>query len=289
MLRPDLPLISGLSTLAPRYGAVLCDVWGVLHNGVAAFQGAVEALVQYRRAGGHVVLLTNAPRPYLSVVAQITALGVPVEAYDAVVTSGDVTRSLLASRLERAIVHIGPPRDLTLIEGLPGRLASDAEGEIIVATGLYDDDREAPENYRGRFEPLIERGLPFVCANPDIVVERGHSLVYCAGALAQLYAAMGGEVVMVGKPFAPIYKAALARIDDVAGRPVDIRSVLAIGDGLPTDITGAAHNGLDVLFVTGGIHAADFGPTDAPDIAEVSTRLNKEGLNSVAAIAKLVW
>lgn len=289
MLRPNLPLISGLSALAPRYGAVLCDVWGVLHNGVAAFQGAVEALVQYRRAGGHVVLLTNAPRPYLSVVAQITALGVPAEAYDAVVTSGDVTRSLLASRLERAIVHIGPPRDLTLIEGLPGRLASDAEGEIIVATGLYDDDREVPEDYRARFEPLVKRGLPFVCANPDIVVERGHSMVYCAGALAELYAAMGGDVVMVGKPFAPIYKAALARIDDVAGRPVDIRSVLAIGDGLPTDIAGAARNNLDVLFVTGGIHAADFGPTDAPDIAEVSTRLNKEGLNAVAAIAKLVW
>ncbi|MEJ1157727.1 TIGR01459 family HAD-type hydrolase [Prosthecomicrobium sp. N25] len=284
---PDL--VAGLSVLAPRYRAVLSDVWGVVHNGVAAFRPACEALEAYRATGGIVVLITNAPRPAEPIRAQIRALGVRTEAYDDIVTSGDVTRDCLASRAERGIVHIGPERDLTLYDGLPGRLVDDGAGEILSVTGLFDDERETPEDYRPRLTAFAARGVPLVCANPDIVVERGETLVWCAGALARLYEEIGGEVVMLGKPFRPIYDAARTRIARIAGESLATREILAIGDGLPTDIRGADAQDLDVLFVTGGIHALDFGDPSHPDPALVSARLKSEGLGATAMMARLGW
>ncbi|MCW1840855.1 TIGR01459 family HAD-type hydrolase [Prosthecomicrobium hirschii] len=283
------PLVSGLSVLAPRYRAVLSDVWGVLHNGMTAFQPAHEALSAYRAAGGKVVLITNAPRPAGPIHQQLAGYGVPRHAYDDIVTSGDVTRDLLATRPERAVIHIGPDRDLTLYDGLPGRLADDAAGEIVSVTGLLDDDIESPDDYRDRLAALAARGLPMVCANPDIVVERGDKLVWCAGALARLYEEFGGEVIMLGKPFRPIYDAARARIEALCSGPLGNRDILAIGDGLPTDIRGADAQGFDVLFVTGGIHAADFGDPEAPDLALVAARLRSEGLGAAAVMPRLVW
>jgi len=282
-------LIAGLSELAPQYKAVLSDIWGVVHNGVAAFPSAVDALIRFRQSGGHVVLITNAPRPNPPIHAQLAALGVPREAYDDLVTSGDVTRDRLIGGTERRIAHIGPDRDLSLYEGLEARVAADAEADVIVVTGLYDDFTEVPEDYRARLTALVARDLPLVCANPDIVVERGDQLIWCAGALARLYEELGGRVEMLGKPYAPIYDRAHALLNAVAGREVPFSEVLAIGDGLPTDVRGAHTRGLDLLFVTGGIHAIDFGDPHAPDIEMVRARLIKEGFAAKAAMPRLVW
>lgn len=290
MTQPAPLLVSGLSALAPSYRAVLCDVWGVLHNGVAAFPAACEALARFRsETGGIVVLITNAPRPTGSVLTQLEALGVPLDVFDDVVTSGDVTRHLLAATRDRPVFHIGPARDLTLFEGLDIRLVDEDEAGQVVCTGFRDDENETPEDYRDQMERLAARGLPFLCANPDIVVERGTRLVWCAGALARLYEDIGGTVTILGKPHAPIYEEAVARVARIAGEKVAREQILAVGDGLPTDIRGAVANEIDVLFITGGIHGADFGPVEAPDEALVRRRLAEEGLSAQAAVPHLCW
>ena len=276
--------IGGLEELAGSYDSLLCDVWGVLHNGVAAFPEAIKALTRFRAGGGHVVLVTNAPRPNGPIREQLFALGVPEDAYDAIVTSGDVTREVIARRPGVRLLHIGPDRDLPFYVGLDATFASEADAEMISCTGLVDDENETPDDYRPLFERLVARGLVLVCANPDIVVERGDRLLYCAGALARLYGELGGEVILVGKPHAPIYAAARARIAEMGGS-----RMLAVGDGLPTDIRGAVDNGIAVLFITGGIHAADFGPHDAPDPARVAARLEEENLSAVAFMPRLAW
>lgn len=283
-------LIPGLATLAPSYRAILCDVWGVLHNGVAAFPAACAALAAYRaETGAPVVLITNAPRPNGPVRAQLAALGVPAEAFDDIVTSGDVTRGAIAALGAKPLLHLGPERDLSLYDGLDIALADEWRAEAVVCTGLVDDERETPETYRPLFERLVGRGLPFICANPDIVVERGDTLVWCAGALARLYEDLGGTVTIMGKPHAPIYEVAIARAEGLAGAPLARASILAVGDGLPTDIRGAVANRLDALFITGGIHGADFGPAGAPDEALVRRRLAEEGLSARAALPALRW
>ncbi|HSG95635.1 MAG TPA: TIGR01459 family HAD-type hydrolase [Afifellaceae bacterium] len=275
--------IGGLGDLAGSYDALLCDVWGVVHNGVHAFPEALEALCTFRQTHGPVVLITNAPRPADLVERQLDKLAVPHEAYDAVVTSGDVTRSAVAARPGAKVLHIGPERDLGFYSGIDVELVdNDEEAELISCTGLFDDTSESPEDYRLRFAGLAARELTLVCANPDIVVERGDRLIWCGGALARLYAELGGRTVLAGKPFAPIYDAAMIAL----GEP-DKSSVLTIGDGLYTDIKGACNYGLDALFVTGGVHAADFGPVGDPDPAIVAARLNHDGLAAVAIIPKL--
>jgi HAD superfamily hydrolase (TIGR01459 family) len=283
-------LVPGLSALASDYKAVLCDVWGVLHNGVAAFPKASEALQRYRaESGGTVVLITNAPRPSPPILEQLARLGVPRDAFDAVVTSGDVTRAQLQAHSDIPVMHIGPERDHSLFEGLELTLTDEAGAGQVVCTGLIDDERETPEDYRALLERMVARDLPLLCANPDIVVERGSTLIWCAGALARLYEDLGGRVIILGKPHAPIYEAALARVAELSGEQVAKTDILAIGDGLPTDIRGAVANEIDVLFITGGIHGADFGPAGAPVESLVRKRLAEEGLRARAAIAGLVW
>ena len=290
MLTPTPPLVPGLSALAADYDALLCDVWGVIHNGVAAFPDACRALVEYRRGGGKVLLLTNAPRPSAPIHEQLAKLGVPREAYDDLLTSGDVTREMLHARSERRVAHIGPDRDLPLYEGLPQVLVGYDEAEVVVVTGLTDDTRETPEDYRARLTSLAARRVPMVCANPDLVVERGTQRVWCAGAVAKFYVeAFGGEAVLIGKPYAPVYEEARLRIAQITGARFRSERVLAVGDGLNTDIRGAFGQGLDVLFVTGGIHSADFGPLGAPDPARVSARLMDEGLAVTAMVPRLAW
>lgn len=282
--------VSGLSALAPAYRGVLCDVWGVVHNGVSAFQPACEALVAYRKeTGGAVVLITNAPRPFGPVREQLDRLGVPQEAYDCVVTSGDVTHTLLARETKRKAYHIGPPRDFVLFEETGVERSSPEEADIVVCTGLFDDTTETPDDYRERLVGLVRAGKRFICANPDIVVERGDKLIWCAGALARLYEDLGGEVVILGKPHKPIYDLALEKMSEIQGSTANKSDVLAIGDGLPTDIRGAYAQDLDVLFITGGIHSADFGPPEAPDEKLVKARLAEEGFNARAALPHLVW
>jgi len=276
--------ISGLKDLAGEYDCLLCDVWGVLHNGVAAFPAAVDALLRFREASGRVVLITNAPRPQASIREQLQRFAVPDAAYDAIVTSGDVTRTVITPHPGMRLFHLGPERDLPLYDGLDVISVSDADAELICCTGLRDDTVEIPDDYRALFERLIERRLRMVCANPDLVVERGDQLVYCAGALARLYVELGGEALLVGKPHAPIYVAAKKQVADLGGR-----RILAVGDGLPTDIRGAVDNGVPALFVTGGIHAADFGSHSDPDEERIAARLKAENLTAVAYIPGLAW
>jgi HAD superfamily hydrolase (TIGR01459 family) len=277
--------IDGLSTIAGGYRALLCDVWGVVHNGVRAFPATLEALSRFRaETGGTVILVTNAPRPAAAVADQLVGLRVPDDAWDSIVTSGDVTRAAVAARPGASVYHLGPDRDLGFYEGLDVVLVPAEEAELINCTGLFDDDVEGPEDYREMLAGFIGRGLPMVCANPDVVVERGDRLVYCAGALAKLYEELGGSVLLSGKPHPPIYDAAMEH----AGL-TDRRQVLAVGDGLYTDIRGACDAGIDALFISGGIHSEDFGPVLDPDPARIQARLDAEGLSITAYMPVLTW
>ncbi|MBD8892969.1 TIGR01459 family HAD-type hydrolase [Roseibium litorale] len=283
-------LVSGLRDIAPEYSAVLCDVWGVLHNGVTKFPEASGALSAFRqKAGGTVVLITNAPRLNGLIREQLAALGIGQDVYDDIVTSGDVTREYIEAHPGAKVLHIGPDIHLSLYEGLDLSLSSEEDATLISCTGLLNDEQETPDDYRDQLERLAKRGLTMICANPDIVVERGERLIWCAGALARLYEDFGGKVAILGKPHAPIYDAACQRLEVLRGAPADRGAILCVGDGLPTDIRGAVSQDLDVLFVTGGIHASDFGPTHEPDEALVRRRLAEEGLRARAAIPRLVW
>jgi HAD superfamily hydrolase (TIGR01459 family) len=282
-------MIGGLAELAPMYRALLCDVWGVIHDGVSAHNGATEALVRYRREGGKVILITNAPRPKADVVEQLDRFGVPRAAYDDIVTSGESARHVLAARPGVRIYHVGPERDLPIYFGLQVEFGDEDDCEMISCTGLFDDEGETPDDYLDSMAAWQERRVPMLCVNPDIVVERGDRLIWCAGALAERYREMNGETIVVGKPYAPIYDTALARLQDLAGKAVPKSAVLAVGDGVDTDIRGAVGQGIDVLFATGGIHAAVFGPRDNPDVAKVHAFLATAGLGARALVKQLTW
>ncbi len=280
--------IEGLREIAANYDAVLCDVWGVLHNGVTAWHGAISALNRFRAAGGHVVMITNAPRPFGPVIEQLQRLGVPDGTFDAVVTSGDVTRSLITEK-SKNVFHIGPPRDLSIYEGLDINLVSKEQADSIVCTGLWDDQTESPEDYASLLRELAARKLPFICANPDIVVEMGHNLIWCAGALARDYSAIGGETFVVGKPHPLIYRTARQKLDEIAAKPLDGSRILAIGDGMPTDVKGAMAAGLDLLYISAGIHAAEYGDADAPDPQRLEAFLKAHGAKAKAWMPRLEW
>lgn len=280
-------MIERLDDLAANYSAILCDVWGVVHNGVRAFPQACDALARMRGQGRRVVLLTNAPRLSSGVIAQIRGLGVPDAAWDAVVTSGDVTRDLIAEG-PRRVFHLGPERDLQLFDGLDVELVEEFEAAAVVCTGLFDDETETPDDYAAMLQRFRSRNLPMICANPDIVVERGDRMIWCSGALARDYGQMGGRTMIAGKPHAPIYRAAMARLNDLPGPALETSGVLAIGDGMLTDIKGAVNAGIDALYVSGGIHYRDYGETsDAPDPARLSAFFERQALWPAASITKL--
>ncbi|TPW30528.1 TIGR01459 family HAD-type hydrolase [Martelella alba] len=249
--------IEALSTIHSRYDLVLCDVWGVLHNGVKAYPEAPAALASARKAGVKVVLLTNSPRLCDAVATQLLAFGITDESYDAIVTSGDVTKKLIVDGPKK-LFYLGPERDTALIAGTGAEIVSAEEAEGILCTGLFDDETETPEDYRDMLTAFRMRGLPFICANPDLIVTRGDRLVPCAGALAALYEALGGETLIAGKPHKPIYDAAVAKGSALAGRTIAHERIVAIGDGMPTDVRGARNYGLDLLFICEGIHAHDY-------------------------------
>ncbi len=286
-----MPLLPGLSVLADRYDALLCDVWGVLHNGREAYPGVAEALGKFQAKGGHVLLLSNAPRPSDALPIMFERMGIPHDVYDGILTSGDAARIYLASH-ERGTrcYYIGPDRDLTLFDGTGVSSVSEAEGEFILVTGPFDDETEGPEDYRAQFTSLAARKLPLICANPDIIVERGDRHIYCAGALARLYEELGGEVVYFGKPHGPIYEIARKRLAELAGAAIPDARILAVGDGPLTDVKGANDTGIDALFITGGISAADCGPSaEAPEEARVDLVLSRAGVEAVGTMPRLVW
>lgn len=257
-----VPQIGTLREISDRYDAILCDIWGVLHNGLTSFAEASSCLAAFRHRGGVVVLLTNAPRPSAIIGRQLLKLGVVPGAFDAIVTSGDVTVQLIEERIDDPVLHIGPARDLGLFsaaEAAAGRrpvLAPLEDAHYALCTGLRDDSKETPQDYDAELRALAARSMTLICANPDIVIHRGEALVYCAGALARRYEEMGGSVIYAGKPYPPIYHRALELAEQARGARIDRRRVLAIGDGMKTDIAGAAEAGFDALLITMGIHRA---------------------------------
>ena len=282
-------LLPHFSSLAPDYDVLLCDVWGVVHNGLVAFPDACDALMRARARGAAVVFITNSPRPRESVDAQLKHLHVPPEAYDAIVSSGDVTRSVIEARRGKSLHFLGPERDRPVFSGLNVKFAPVESADYVVCTGLIDDDVETPDDYRDRLQAMLARKLFMVCGNPDVVVERGDRLVYCAGALADLYATMGGEVLYAGKPYKPIYDLALKRAAEAFGREVPLKRVLAVGDSLRTDLKGARAAGIDFLFVTGGIHAEELGGRDKPDLSALARAFVAAGEVPKAVMQRLVW
>jgi HAD superfamily hydrolase (TIGR01459 family) len=265
----SLRFVERLSDLVNGVEVILSDIWGVVHNGLESFPEACEALHTYRQRGGTVILITNAPRPADSVQRQLRKLGVADETYDAIVSSGDLTRSFVADHPGKKIFWIGPERDSSIHRGLDAVMAPLEQADYIICTGLFDDETESAEDYRAMMLLAREHKLPLICANPDIVVERGDRLIYCAGAIAELYRELGGEAIFYGKPHRPIYERAMALAAERRGRPTSLDRVLAIGDSVRTDLTGALGFGIDCLFLTRGIHSEEFEGIDQLDPASV--------------------
>jgi HAD superfamily hydrolase (TIGR01459 family) len=273
-------IIASLAAVSTRYEAVFCDLWGCLHNGVTPFPAAVDALRAYKAAGGTVLLLTNSPRPKSSVIKQLDVIGVPHDCYDEVVSSGDAAQyALVTGAVGSRVYHIGAPKDQVFFTDFADDLAMIvksqdpitqvplAEAEGIVCTGLFDDQTETPDDYRAALLLAKTRGLPMLCANPDIIVDMGEKRLYCAGAIAQAYEAMGGTALYFGKPHPPIYDLARRRLTALMAR--DDVPVLCIGDGIATDVQGGQSEGIDTLFVTGGLAADQFGPDSANPIKDM--------------------
>jgi HAD superfamily hydrolase (TIGR01459 family) len=282
-------LIPHFSALAPNYDVVLCDVWGVVHNGEVATPAACDALMRMRAQGMSVVFITNAPRPGEAVIRQLDRLHVPHEAYDAIASSGDVTRHVITERKGQTLCHLGPERDHSIFTGLDVKFAPLESADYVVCSGLDDDDRETPEDYRARLELMLKRKLFMLCGNPDLVVERGDRLVYCAGSVAELYASMGGAVLYAGKPYRPIYELAMQKALAAKGRKADLSRVLAIGDSLRTDLAGARAFGVDFLFITAGIHAGELGGRGEPDPERLISIFAAAGQMPKAVMKHLAW
>ncbi|KQP60818.1 TIGR01459 family HAD-type hydrolase [Methylobacterium sp. Leaf112] len=292
----SVPTISGLSAIADRFDVILCDVWGVLHDGVRAHVGAGEALIRFRALPGgtrprRVVLVSNAPRPWEGVRTILDGYGVPRAAYDAILTSGDLTRSLLAETPGTRIHHLGPERDAPIFADLDIRLVAAEEAERVVCTGLFDDTRETADDYRPALEEWRARDVPMICANPDLVVERAGLLIPCAGLIAEAYAALGGRVAYAGKPYRPVYAAALAMAGALDGLAApEPGRVLAVGDALRTDIAGASAFGIPNLLVARGIHAEELGvSTEEAALGDVAAWLGRQSVRPDAIIERLVW
>jgi HAD superfamily hydrolase (TIGR01459 family) len=285
MIHHPPKLLRGLSDIASRYDCAICDVWGVLHNGREFHPSAIDAMRKFRESRGPVILLSNAPRPPDGVIAQFDRLSMPHDFYNAIVTSGGEARAELARRTANgktlALFYLGPSRDNPLFDGLNVRLTREHDAHAVLCTGPFNDETETPEDYRAMLQRFLSRKLPFLCANPDIVVQRGDKLVYCAGAIARLYESMDGPTVYYGKPYAPVFEAALKEARDRGAG----KHPLVIGDGLETDILGANGQGLDSLFIAGGIHGAELGRGTAA-IAEL---FREKGVSATHLMPALSW
>lgn len=266
-------IIDRFSEVSDQYDAAFVDLWGCLHNGNKPFTSAVDALRDFVGRGGYVILVSNSPRPKPGVMAQLDQIGVPTDIWHDVATSGDSAKAALATgTYGTKVFHVGPDRDLPFFDPTPDILGiADIErvpldqAEVVVCTGLFDDETETPEDYAATFLEARSRGLDWLNANPDIIVDHGDKRKYCAGALAQAYAARGGTVHSFGKPHPPIYDLARNRLTATAGRVIEDRRIIGIGDGILTDIPGALAENMDSLFISGGLAAEETGTDQAPD------------------------
>ncbi len=290
----EVAILDGIAGVADGFDLILCDVWGVLHDGLHAHRAAAEALSRFRALPGarprRVVLVSNAPRPGSFVQAQLDGFGVPRSAYDAIVTSGDLTRRLMAERAQAPMYHLGPDRDLPVFDGLGLARSGPDEAAHVVVTGLVDDEVETAADYRARLEPWAARVVTLICANPDLVVERGARLIPCAGAVAALYEEMGGAVVYAGKPHVPVYEAALATAESFDGAlPLPRERVLAVGDAIRTDVAGARAFGIASLLVARGIHAEELGVAAGAPIGDIAHWLEAQAVHPDGVIDLLRW
>ena len=251
---PSIPVATSIAPFTTAKEAWLVDIWGVMHNGVVPFASAVAACERFRASGGTVLLLSNAPRPAAGVAVQLDRIGVARSAWDAIVSSGDAARAFVARYAPGPVFHLGPTRDLSLYEGLGVRLGPPESSVAIVCTGLFDDETETPADYASVLKACADRQLPMVCANPDLTVERGGKIIPCAGAVAAAYEKIGGAVNYAGKPYLPVYDMAFAQLARLRGHAIKRSAVLAIGDGIRTDIAGAANAGIQSIYIASGVH-----------------------------------
>lgn len=288
---PNVPeIINGAGDLLSRYDVLFCDVWGVMHDGVHAYAGATDALQRFRRAGGTVVLVSNAPVPKERVARMLELRAVPDDTWDAIVSSGDLALRHIAEKGYGQFYNIGPAdRDAALFKRLPGAVVALEEAHAIVATGFNDDVGETADDYRALLEDAKHHGVPFVCANPDKFVDVGGRLYLCAGAIADLYEEMGGDVFWAGKPHAPTYQSAHADAEMLRDDKVAWDKILVIGDALRTDLIGAETVGLDALFVAGGIHREDVVENGIIVPDKLSALFDQNAPPALAAMPELRW
>ncbi len=280
---PPVPIVSSIEPFLGGVEAWICDIWGVVHNGLAAFPSAVDACMHFRERGGTVVLLTNAPRPTPAIEEQLAKLKVPSGAWDAILTSGDLTLSLIAQHGDQPLAHLGPDRDRGLFDGQRLNMVGLQDARAIVCSGLFDDERETAEDYRERLAGPAGRGVPLICANPDVTVARGDRVIPCAGAIAALYESIGGPVIYAGKPYLPVYDRAFEMIAAARGAPVAKAATLGIGDGINTDIRGAITAGIRSVLVASPVHL--------PELTEASLAHAVAPLpgRPIAAMSALAW
>ena len=249
-----IPVVDGVHAVAGDALAWFVDIWGVIHNGAVPYAEAVDACRAFRARGGVVLLISNSPRPADGVQRQLDDIGVSAEAWDGIVTSGDVTRHLISDWGERSVFHLGPERDLGLFEGLAVKRVEETDADGVVCSGLFDDTHETPEDYRAMLSQFANRKLPMICANPDLKVERAGVIIYCAGALAKAYEDLGGQVLYGGKPHRPIYDLAMEELARIRNTQIDRSDVVAIGDGVNTDIAGAVGFGIRAIYIASRVH-----------------------------------
>ena len=280
-------ILIGFSEIAADYDAVLCDIWGVLHNGRAPFDGVDDALEAYRNQGGKVLLLSNAPRPGETALKRLDTIGNRKTSYDGILTSGDATRAKLTElgQSGKSCCHIGPEKDADLIAGLDIEFTEIERADVVLFSGMYDDMTESPQDYQPLLTEMQARGLPMICPNPDRTVPFDDKVIYCAGAVAELYETMGGQVIWMGKPYPVVYARAQTLLAEMTG--MDAPRVLAIGDGPKTDIPGAAAAGIDALFITGGLAGASGAKLDTAE--DIATVLAEENTQSAFAMRHLIW
>lgn len=281
----EIPILNSVAGISQKRKAWLCDVWGVLHDGLRAFPSAIEACGMFKRRGGEVILVSNSPRTSAAVLEHLHSVGVPNGCFSALVTSGDVTRNCVDAYSSEPLFHLGPERDRCLFDGLNVEFAPPAKAAAIVCTGFFDEDNEIPEDYDGMLSQFAARGAPMICANPDLVVERGSKLVPCSGLLAERYLALGQTVIQAGKPYRPIYDAAMRKLS----KPLPPGELLAIGDGVDTDIRGASGQGIDSIYIASRVNMGD-----AAEAAKLSGQMlgrlfAERPFRPTAAMAQLRW